>query len=94
MSYDFDLAPDRLPPVLTICPAQPDDLEAIVTLLQLAAIALTPKEGTTFTAGDLFREACALGGEEINLDAGDVMIVLHTGCPGIARAGRRRFRLE
>lgn len=93
MSYDFDLAPDRFPPAMGIQPTRGDDLETIVTLLQLAAIFLTSESDTTFTAEDLFREACSIGSGEISLDTRDIQIVLDTGCPGITNAGAQRFRL-
>lgn len=52
------------------------DLEAIVTLLELGAIELTPHDGATFTYEQLLAEARRYGGDEIVLDERDVKIVL------------------
>lgn len=76
MSYDFELAADHLPPTPTITPSDRRDLEAIVTLLELAAICLTVAPGTSFTAEELISEARRLGGYEIDLDETDIRIVL------------------
>jgi hypothetical protein len=76
MSYDFDGCEDRSPPqVIDYVPAK-HDLEVIVTCLELAAIFLTPGDGSTFTFEELFREAHALGGKEFDLSEKDVRIVL------------------
>lgn len=52
------------------------DLEAIVTLLELAALTLTPSLGATFTRSELFREAREIGGDEIELEESDLKNVL------------------
>ena len=52
------------------------DLEAIVTVLELAAIYLTPVPESEFTAEDLFAEARNIGGEELPLEEHDMQIVL------------------
>lgn len=52
------------------------DLEAIVLLLELGAIELTPHDGATFTYEQLLAEARRYGGDEITLDECDVRIVL------------------
>lgn len=79
MSYDLEIAPNHLPPK-----ASPNrslsshgiDLEAIVTLLELAALSLTHKPGDTFDFGRLLSEARDIGGEEIEINETDVEIVL------------------
>lgn len=76
MSYDFDNCINRDPPIVTDYVGDPKDLEVIVTLLQLAAIFLTPNPGVTFTFEQLFSEAKDIGGNEISLDEKDVKIVL------------------
>ena len=75
MPYDFEAATDRTAPVVKTAPAQADDLEAIVVLLELAAINLTPQPGTEFTFAQLMEEARDLGGEDA-IDEKDVKIVL------------------
>jgi hypothetical protein len=57
-------------------PMHGQDLEAIVTLLELGAIELTPENGTRFTYEQLLAEARRYGGDEIVLDERDVKIVL------------------
>ncbi len=94
MSYDIEaMATDsvaRRPPIPV-----PDskDLEAIVMLLELAAIQLTPDPEATFTKEELIEQARAIGGEEIDLDETDVKIVL--GKTGFLKtAGRGRLRMK
>ena len=53
-----------------------DDLEAIVTLLELAAITLTESPTSTFTYEQLVTEARRYGGDEIVLDERDIKLVL------------------
>ena len=48
----------------------------IVFLLELGAIELTPRDGTTFTFDQLLAEARRYGGDEIVLDERDVRIVM------------------
>ncbi len=55
---------------------QGTDLEAIVFLLELSAITLTPHADAPFTFEQLFTEACRIGGDEITLDERDVKIVM------------------
>lgn len=52
------------------------DLEAIVMLLEIAAIYLTPKPNTEFTFEQLLYQANEIGGGEIVIDAVDAKIVL------------------
>jgi hypothetical protein len=76
MSYDFESATDRSPPVVTSYVPHAKDLEAIVTVLQLAAIELTPTAGALFTVTELLAQVRELAGDEINIDESDVRIVL------------------
>jgi len=76
MSYDFEHATDRTAPAVTNLIPNERDLEAIVTLLQLAAIELTPLSGTEFTAKELVERARELGGDEVRIELEDVDIVL------------------
>jgi hypothetical protein len=75
MSYDFESPTDHIP-TPNITPSDHRDLEAIVTLLELAAIRLTTTPQSEFTAEELIAEARRLGGYEIELDEGDIKIVL------------------
>lgn len=86
MSYDLEIAREAISSKAVVAasasktaarrPARSTDLEAIVMLLELAAISLTSSPGDTFTAEQLFDEARQLGGDEIVLDRSDVDIVL------------------
>lgn len=75
MSYDYDVA-EQAPAASPITPSSPRDLEAIVVLLELAAIYLTHGPDSTFAAEQLLAEARSIGGEEIPLEETDVQIVL------------------
>lgn len=55
---------------------QGTDLEAIVMLLELSAIELTPEADTRFTFEQLLAGARDIGGDEIFLDERDVCIVM------------------
>lgn len=52
------------------------DLEAIVTTLEVAALLLSPQDGSTFTQAELIDKAHSLCGEKIGLQSEDVKIVL------------------
>lgn len=76
MAYDFDSqdhsAPRLLGPVVTM---RGDDLEAIVLLLELGAIDLSPTTEATFTFDELLARATEIGGD-LTLCERDVRIVL------------------
>jgi len=75
MSYDFD-GTDHSPPQAadpSYVP-RPDDLEVIVTLLDIAAIYLTPEPHAEFTFQELLAQANEIG--DLTLDERDVRIVL------------------
>ena len=72
MSYDSDSAPPRV----DTPPQHPQDLEAIVTLLELAAIFLTPAPGTLFTFDELIAQAHEIAGPECLIAPRDARIVL------------------
>ena len=76
MSFDFDGSKDRLPPTVEPKPSRPDDLEAIVVLLELAAIMLTTSPESTFTVRELLTEFGLCGGYEFGVAECDVMNVL------------------
>lgn len=56
--------------------AHSKDLEAIVTLMEVAALSLTAEPDATFAFEDLVREIRDLSGDEITIDERDVKIVL------------------
>lgn len=56
--------------------AHPTDLEAIVTLMEVAALSLTTEPDATFTYEELVREVRELGGEEVTIEERDIQIVL------------------
>jgi hypothetical protein len=82
MPYDFDVGQERFshlaeqPDQLRNSRVYSKDLEAIVTLLEVAALSLTTEPGETFSFEALVREARSIGGDEIELDDGDVKIVM------------------
>ncbi len=63
-------------PLHTSAPLNPRDLEAIVTMLEVAGLTLTETPGQTFTREALFREANALIGPKVRIDESDMAIVL------------------
>ncbi len=75
MSYDFEDSDDRSPPVITDYKPQPHDLEAIITLLELAAIFLTNAPGDQFTYEQLLAQARELAGDDFVLEDADAKIV-------------------
>jgi hypothetical protein len=92
MSYDFETALDKSPPMPQIVRSDKRDLEAIVTLLELAAIYLTHTPDSDFTVEDLFAEARRIGGDELLLEESDVRIVL--GKAGFLKKVGSRLRLK
>jgi len=66
----------KAPMAPVIPPAYGRDLEAIVSLLELAAIQLTTGPGVAFTRQQLLDAAREFGGDEIELEAADVDIVI------------------
>lgn len=82
MSYDLDVSSQRYSYESgrrareTNKVASGRDLEAIVTLLEVAALSLTTEEGATFTRDRLIAEARDIGGPEIDLRDEDIDIVL------------------
>lgn len=56
--------------------ANPKDLEVIVTMLEIAAIYLTPEVGSRFTREALFAQANEIAGPKLQLDERDLRIVL------------------
>lgn len=76
MAYDFEGTTDYGAPKLHTPVAQPKDLEAIVMLLELAAIELSPTPGTEFTFAELLGQANEIGGGEVVIEENDAQIVL------------------
>jgi hypothetical protein len=93
MSYDLDLLDTEVLPAPSYAPYRHDDLEAIVTLLELAAIYLTPDPDSSFTQRELIDKARELGGDEIIPDEVDLKIVL--GKAGfLKKLSAGRFRMK
>jgi hypothetical protein len=94
MAYDFETVTDRRAPAGSAASyvPQPKDLEAIVTLLHLAAIDLTPTPGSTFTVDELVAKARELGGDEVVIEEADVRIVL--GKPGFLKRSGNKFQMK
>lgn len=80
MSYDLQSVPvsDREPPEPRITNAGATDLEAIMTLIELAAISLTEDEDSDFTIEQLIEQARELAGDDFQLVEGDVKLVVKT----------------
>ncbi len=98
VSYDFDVEPNCIPPKIPLdvhrpSPSQGTDLEAIVTLLELAAISLTSEPGDQFTAAQLLDEARTIGGNDVTLDDVDVMIVLDKAA-FLAKQKQKKYSLR
>lgn len=90
MSYDADgpFVP------LRHAPMDGRDLEAIVTLLELAVIELTPDESATFTFDEMLAKAREIGGPEINLREGDVRIVAQFSGHLLEKLPGGRYRMK
>jgi hypothetical protein len=76
MSHDTE--PGEVVRIPSWTPADPRDLEALTTLLELAAIFLTEDPSSTFTAEQLVAEARDIAGDEVKFDENDLRIVLGT----------------
>jgi hypothetical protein len=82
MAYDIDVGQERFAndeghrTRMSNTHVHPKDLEAIVTLLEIAALSLTTEPDATFTVDRLIDEARKLGGDETDLDDQDAKIVL------------------
>ena len=91
MSYDFEEAPNSKPPIVTTFVPQPTDLEAIVTLLEVAAICLSPTTDAEFTLEQLLAEVHGMSPPVI--DDKDIMIVL-PGLKTIVKVAPGLYRLK
>lgn len=93
MSYDATTDAPFVPrPVDT---TNPRDLEVILTLLEIAALELTPTAGATFTREDLFARALEIGGgpEEFPMLHVDLAIVFR-GVNFLRREAGGRWSLK
>lgn len=93
MVYDFEEGADRSPPKMTDYKADPKDLETIVTMLQLAAIWLTPQPDTIFTLQQLLTQVRELCGKDLLIDEKDIMIVLASSS-FLKKLSGQRFMLK
>lgn len=73
-------------------PAAAKDLEALVTILEVAALSLSDAPDATFTRDQLIREARDIAGDDLEIDERDAKIVLEkaTFVKGTARELRLR----
>jgi hypothetical protein len=92
MSYDFEAATHRNAPMATTPKPQAKDLEAIVVLLELAAIYLASTPEAEFTLEELLSQVRTIGGDEIGIEEGDVKIVLDKA--SFLKKVGKRFRLK
>lgn len=73
-------------------PSPARDLEALVTILEVAALNLTESPDSTFTREQLLEEARSIGGEGIFIDERDARIVLEKAAFITWSAGEMRLR--
>jgi len=92
MSYDFEGVSDLRAPEAKPSSTQPRDLEAIVTLLEVAAIELTSEPGAEFTEDELIRQARDIGGD-LAIEESDAKIVLDKAA-FLKKLKGKRFRLK
>lgn len=95
MSYDLEVAPECLPkkaPVHKQRRVRGTDLEAITTLVELAAISLSHKPDDTFSEMEIYDAACNIGGKDISLDKVDVNLVLDKAA--FLKREKQRYRLK
>jgi hypothetical protein len=92
MSYDLDLVPNGVSPAPIITPSDPRDLEAIMILLELAAISLTEDPDSSFSMEQLLERAREIGGSAVRVDENDLKIVL--GKAGFLKKEGGRFLLK
>lgn len=97
MSYDTDVGQERFSVesgrrARETNPSRARDLEAIVTLLEVAALSLTAEPGQTFTVEQLIAEARDIAGEDVLLR--DVKIVLEKGKTTFLRRVGKEFCLK
>lgn len=73
-------------------PTETRDLEAIVTLLELAAITLTNSPGSTFSKEELLKCARDYSGDDVEIRDSDVDIVLEKA--SFLKGDKGRLRLK
>lgn len=88
----YDGPPEVAPTLAKISPAPPRDLEAIVSLLELAALSLTDKPGAQFTEEQLIEEAQSIAGDEFKVVIGDAKLVI--GKSGFLKKVGKKFTLK
>jgi hypothetical protein len=88
----YDGPSEATPTSPKIAAAPPRDLEAIVSLLELAALSLTDKPGARFTEEQLIEEAQSIAGDEFTVLAWDVKLVI--GKSGFLKKIGREFTLK
>lgn len=79
MSFDFqdlELITLTRQRISTIPKAHPKDLQALATLLEVAALSLTTSEKSNFTLEQLLEETRKFGGEDFAFEEEDLKVVL------------------
>ena len=80
MPYDVDLERfsrvEDEPPRFNVAPVETRDLEALVSLLEVAALSLTTSPEATFAIEELIIEARNFAGEDVIIEDEDIKIVL------------------
>jgi len=93
MSYDLELLDAGVVPTPSPASLDASDLEAIVMLLELAAIYLTRDPNSSFSREELIEKARELSGDALRLDEMDLKIVL--GKAGfLKKLAGGRYRLK
>lgn len=96
MAYDMSQLTEPFEPVGPVMPNKPassKDKEALLTLLEVSALALTDTPDASFTLDDLIRQAQELGGEAVPVDPRDAKnIVEKAKFLKVVGGGRFRFQ--
>lgn len=82
MSYDADVGAERFAEDagkrvrVRNTPVQARDLEVILTLMEIAALSLTPHPGAMFSRNDLLNEIRKIAGGDVDVHEDDINVVL------------------
>lgn len=99
MSYDADVDNEQLSyqgstrVLQKKSDVSPKDLGVIVTLLEVAALSLTPKPGAKFTFAELIHEARDISGGDLDFDERDVKTVLKKA-RFVKKVGKQQYLLR
>ncbi|MBS0221805.1 MAG: hypothetical protein JSR91_13795 [Proteobacteria bacterium] len=96
MVYDLTQLTEPFEPVGPIMPNRPasgKDKEALLTLLEVSALALTDTPEASFTLDDLIKQAQDLGGDTVVVDPKDAENIIEKA-KFLLRVGGGRFRFQ